>query len=95
VLVEGFEGFFADVAEVGAADLEERVAAEGVELEVEFEVGHVGGEAGGEGGVLGDADAVCVDHEVLDGAAFGGVEDFEELGVDGGFAAGDLDDVRG
>ena len=92
-LVEAFEGAFADVAEVGAAELHEGFAAEGVELEVELEAGHVGGEALGEGFVLRDADAVGVDHEVLDGAAFGGVEDFEELRVDGGLAAGDLDDV--
>ena len=73
--------------------MHEGFAAEGVELEVELELGHVGGEAVGEGFVLRDADAVGVDHEVADGAALGGVEDFEELRVDGGLAAGDLDDV--
>ena len=30
---------------------------------------------------------------MADGAALGGVEDFEELGMDGGLAAGDLHDV--
>jgi len=44
--------------------------------------------------LLRDADAVGVDHEVSDGAALGGVQDFEEPRVDGGFATRDLHDVR-
>ena len=91
--VEFFEGLGADAAEVGAAELHERVALERVELEVELELRHVGGEALGEAVFLRDADAVGVDHQVLDGAALGGVEDGEEVGVDGRLAAGDLHDV--
>ena len=43
--VEALEGLFADVAQVGAAQLHEGFAAKRVELEVELEARHVGGEA--------------------------------------------------
>ena len=87
VAVEAFEGLLAGAAEVGAAELHERLALERIELQVELESGHVLGEARGEGFVLCDAEAVGVDHEVLDGPRLAGVEDLEKLRVDGGFAA--------
>jgi hypothetical protein len=91
--VEDGEGALADMAEVGTAELEEGVAGERVELEVELEAGHVGGELLGEAWLSGDADAVGVDHEVADGAFATHVEDAKEVGVEGGLAAGELDDV--
>lgn len=92
-VVEAGEGTFADRPEVGATELQEGVALERVELEVELEAGHVPGESLGEGAIGGDADAVCVHHEVLDGAVAGGIEDGEEVWMESGFAAGDLNDV--
>ena len=91
--VEFFEGFRTDAAEVGAAELHQRVAALGVELEVELELRHVRREALGEAFFGRETDAVGVDHQVLDGPALRGVEDSEEFGVDGRLAAGYLDDV--
>jgi len=38
VAVEFFEGIEADAAEVCAAELHERVALEGIELEIDFEI---------------------------------------------------------
>ena len=65
-LVESVEGFLADRAEIGAAQLHERFASQRVELKVDLEVRHVVGQTFGELLVLGDADAVGVDHQVLD-----------------------------
>ena len=69
-------------------------ALEGVELQIDLEAGAVLGQAPGEVRLAGDAHAVGVDHQVLDRAPPGQVEHLEELGMDGGLAAGDLDDVR-
>jgi hypothetical protein len=92
-LVEAFEGLLASVAQIGSAQLQEGLAAQGVELKIKLEAWHVGGKAMGKGFILRDADAVGVDHEVANRSAFSCVEHLEELRVDGGFAAGYLHDV--
>src|SRR5829696_8105203 len=46
-----------------------------------------------EGRILGDADAVGVQHHVLDGPAACGGEDLQDLRMDGGLAARDLHQV--
>ena len=92
--VQSLECTLADVAQVGSAQLYEGFAAKRVKLKVYLEAWHVGGEALGKRFILRDADAVGVDHEVADGSALGCVQHFEELGVECGFAARYLHDVR-
>lgn len=91
--VEAVEGAAADIEEIGAAERADGIGAEGVELEVDLKAGRIVGEALGEVGVLRDAEAVGVEHQVLDRAALRGVEDGEEIGVERRLAAGDLHDV--
>ena len=64
------------------------------ELAVELEVdgGLNGGQFGEEFVIVGDAFAVGVDHDVADVALLGGAQHGDEVGVDGWFAAGELDD---
>ena len=93
-LVEGLQGLEPRGSQVGAPQLQEGRGLQGVELKVQLEGGLVAGEPFGKGAVLGDAQAVGVDHEVADGAAAAGVQDLEELGVQGGLTAAELHHVR-
>jgi hypothetical protein len=86
-------GRLTHAAQIGAAQLAQRPFLEGIELQVKLEARHVLGEAAGEFGVGSDARAVGIDHQVADGAGAGEVQDAEEVGMQGGFAAGDLHHV--
>ena len=92
-LVEAFEGAAADVAQVFAAQLSERVASERVELQVDLEAGHVGGEALGEVCVLAMRMPLVLTIRCLIGRRLAASRISKKCGVDGGLAAGDLDDV--
>ena len=92
-VVEPVDGFAPDAREICAAQRLERQRPERVELEVHLEARRVGREALREGGVLRDADAVRVEHEVPDGPLAAGVEDVPELRVDRRLSARDLEHV--
>src|ERR1035441_9094230 len=70
VAVQFFERVFADAAEVGAPELHQRFALEGIELEIDFEVFFVVSQALHEVFFLRDADTVRVHHQVAMGRAF-------------------------
>ena len=69
------------------------LALEGIELEIDFEIIFVVGEAFDEIFFFGDADAVGVDHQMLDWAALGQFHNLEKIWVDGGLSTGELDYV--
>ena len=60
-------------------------------MEVEFEARIVFSQSGSEFRFVGDSDAVCVDHEMLDGSFANGIENVEEVWMESGFATRDLD----
>ena len=64
-----------------------------IELQVDLEARPELGQRIDEGRILGDADAVGVQHHVLDRPAACGGDDLEDLGMDGGLAARDLHQV--
>src|SRR5437016_3208468 len=94
VAVKFFDGIETDATQIGAAQFHQRLAFEGIKLQVDFEVVRVRGEAFNEGFVLRNTHAVGVQHQMTDGARFGEVEDSEKVGMHGRLTAGDLDDVR-
>ena len=83
----------ADAAEVGAAELHQRFALEGIELEIDFEIFFVFGQTLDEIFVFGDADAVRIHHQMADGAGLGHFHNLEKIWMDRGLAAGELDNV--
>ncbi len=84
----------ADVAQARTAQLLVHLVAQRIELQVQLEARHVGRQPFDEFGILRDAQAVGVDHQVADWPPFRRVEDVEELRVQRRLAAGDLHDVR-
>ncbi len=94
VTVEILQGLASHVAHVLGPQVAESRLLEAVELQIHLEAGHVRGQTLREGGVLRDADAVGVQHQVLDGALLRGIEDVPESRMDGWLAARDLHDVR-
>ena len=95
--VAAFHGFLFHGAEVGAAEVFLSGFLGAVVLEVELEVAAVDAfaEFGEELVVFGDEDAVGVDEGVVNGVAFvEPVEEFEEVGVEGGFARRRVGGVR-
>ena len=83
----------ADARQRGAAEVLERLVVQRIELQVDLEARPQLGQRVAEGRVLGDADAVGVQHHVLDGTSPRGSEDVEDLRMDGGLAARDLHQV--
>ena len=88
---EAVEGTNLGFQERLAANGEVGVLAEAVELEVDD--GVEGGHGGEESIVVGEADAVGVDHDLADATVAGGLDHLGQLGVDGGLAAAELDDL--
>ena len=66
---------------------------EAIELQVDLKVWLVGSQSFGEAGVVGDTQAIGVEHQVLDGALLCHVHDGPEFGVDRGLTATQLYDV--
>jgi hypothetical protein len=93
VLVELLKGFFANGAEIGAPQIEQGFAFEGIKLQINFGVGSFGGDAFGEVGLLGDFQAVGIDHDVTNRAGLREFEDLKKVGMNRRFAAGNLHDV--
>ncbi len=88
--VEVFQRLQPHLAQPGAAQVAVHRLAQGVELQVELEAWLVVGQAGGEVRLPGNAQAVGVDHQVVDRPPPRRVEDGEERRMQGGLAAGDL-----
>ena len=68
VAVQFLERVFADPAEVGAAEIHQRFALEGIELQIDFEIGFIVRETFDEIFFLGDAKPVRIHHQMADGA---------------------------
>ena len=93
VFVELFESFFANATEIGTTQIEQGFTFEGIKLQINFGVGSFGGDAFDEVGLLGNFEAVGIDHDVADRAGLREFENLEKIGMNGGFAAGNLHDV--
>ena len=83
----------ADARQRGAAQVLQRRVVQRIELQVDLEARPELGQRIDEGGILGDADAVGVQHHVLDRPAPRRGDDLEDLRMDGGLAARDLHQV--
>jgi hypothetical protein len=92
------DGAAADLAEVGPAEVKLPGLLHAVELHVELELAGGAAEVGetaAEARVAGRADAVGVDEDVADaGVGLGPGQDVEELGVERGLTARELEDVE-
>lgn len=93
VLVQAFQRFFTDAAKIAAAEIEKGLAFEGIKLQIDFEVCGGVGNFADEIFVLGDSDAVGVEHQVANGASPGDAQDLKEIRVESGLTTGDLDHV--
>lgn len=71
MLVQTLERFFTDAAKIPAAEIEKGLAFEGIKLQIDFEVWNGVGNFADEIFVLGDFDAVGVEHQVANGASPG------------------------
>jgi hypothetical protein len=89
-MLSRFQHLFANAAQVRAAQLDQRVSLERIELQIQLEAGHISGETFGKSSVFGDASAVGVHHQMLDGALLSHVEHSKEVRVQRRLAAGDL-----
>src|SRR6202022_1653975 len=69
-----------------------RLAVEAIELEVDVHLERI--EFGHKGGVIGDALAIRVEHYGADIALFCGPKHGKYFGMNGGFAPGELHDLR-
>ena len=92
--VQVLESTLLDLAKVRPAQAHVRLSLEAVELQVYLEPGHVVGKTGGKLRLVGDSEAIGVDHEVTNRARLRLVEDAEEVRVNGRLAPRDLDYVR-
>lgn len=86
--------FFPDVAYVSATEPAQRVGFKRIELQVYFEPLSNAFQFPHERFVLRNAYAVRIEHQVPYGAGFEIPDDIENLRMQGGFPAGDLDNVR-
>jgi hypothetical protein len=83
----------ANARERCAANVAQRVVVQGVELQVDLEARLQLGQRIDEGRILGNADAVRVQHDMANRTASCGRQNFEDLGMDGWLAARDLDQI--
>ena len=94
VMLEILQRLLADLSQIRAAQIDQRVAFERVELEIDLEPALVLGEPRHELLFAGDTQAVGVDHDMADRAGAHRIEDREEVGMQRWLAAGDLHQVR-
>ena len=82
-----------DGRKVSAAHLLQHVIVQRIELQVDLDARLVSRQLRDEFRLARDAQAVGVDHQVTDRAHLGGIENGEEIRVQGRFTAGKLDHV--
>ena len=63
-------------------------------MKVDFKPGHVVFQTAGEISIVGDLQAVRIEHQVLDRPCLGEVEDLEKFGMNRRFAPADLHHIR-
>ncbi|GMO61228.1 hypothetical protein BwSG20_16410 [Bradyrhizobium ottawaense] len=93
VMLEIFQRLLADFSQIRAAQVDQRVALQRIELEIDLQPAPVLGEPRHEILFAGDAQAVGVDHDVPDRAGAHRVQDREEIRMQRRFAAGDLHEI--
>ena len=86
--------FRAHAAQIGAAQMHERIALGRVELGIDLQAALVDGKLVDEIRFACDAQTVGVDHDVADRPAADRVKDGEEIGMQGRFAPGQLHQIR-
>jgi hypothetical protein len=84
---KGFQRVPANPGEVGTAQVLVNGGTQRIELEIDLEARLETRQPLHEIRVLGNADAVGVQHDVADGPPLGRRDDLDDLRVDGGFAA--------
>ena len=92
-LLQRLQRRLADTRQPRTAQIEQRLVVERIELEIDLEPRRIARQPFDEGPILRDPHPVGVDHHVADRAALHRVEDREELGMDRGFAARELDEI--
>ena len=90
---KGFQRLPADAGEVGAAQVLVDGGPQRIELQIDLEARLEGRQPLHEIRLLGDADAVGVEHDVADGPPLGRRDDLDDLRVDGRLAARELQEV--
>ena len=90
---EIFQGLLPDPAQVGAAQIDQRVALQRIELQIDFKSALVLCQPRHEIRLARDAQAVGVDHDMADRAGANRVEDREKLRMQGRLAAGYLHQI--
>src|SRR6185503_6609949 len=93
-LIQVFQGFQPDVRKVLATQTFQRLRLEGVELQVDFEVGTIGSQPRGKFPVLRNTDTIGIYHQVTDGLFTRYVQNGKEVRMQGGFPAADLHYIR-
>ncbi len=81
VAFEIFQRLLADLAQIRAAQIDQRVALQRIELQVDLEAAFVLGQPRHEVRLARDPQAVGVDHDVADRAGAGGFQNGEEIRV--------------
>src|SRR6266851_5033026 len=90
VTIQAIQGLLSRAAQIGAAQFHERIAFEGIELEIDLKVGHALRYLFDEVFVLGHANTVGIDHEVSDGSRLGQFQHGEEVRMQRRLAPGNL-----
>ncbi len=89
-----FQRLLADLAQIRAAQVDQRIALQRIELEIDLQPALVLGEPRHEILLASDAQAIGVDHDMADRAGAHRVQDREEVRMQRRLAAGDLHEVR-
>ena len=83
----------AHAAQIGAADVLQRLLAQGIELQIDLEPRPQLRQSLDEGRLIGEAHAIGVQHEMADRTLLRQPQDLEDLGMERGLAAADLQQI--